>query len=112
MRCMTRHLPEEMISFNEGRTPDGTREPSRRNAGRSLRSRLMPPDLRKAHQAHDRAVDRFYPRPPFASERERVEHLFTLYKKCAPPSPSKASPNAKPDSAAGGMSLSLCTEMP
>ena len=42
---------------------------------------LMPPDLRKAHQALDRAVDRLYRRAPFASERERVEHLFMLYEK-------------------------------
>ena len=40
---------------------------------------LMPPALRRAHQALDRAVDRLYRRTPFASERERVEHLFMLY---------------------------------
>ncbi len=40
---------------------------------------LMPPNLRKAHQALDRAVDRLYRRTGFASERERVEHLFMLY---------------------------------
>ena len=40
---------------------------------------LMPPDLRRAHQALDRAVDRLYRRRGFASERERVEHLFRLY---------------------------------
>ena len=46
---------------------------------------LMPPKLRKAHQALDRAVDRLYRRAGFASERERIEHLFTLYEKmCAP----------------------------
>ncbi len=42
---------------------------------------LMPPDLRRAHQALDRAVDRLYRRTGFASERERVEHLFGLYEK-------------------------------
>ena len=42
---------------------------------------LMPPDLRKAHQALDRAVDRHYWPKRFASERERVEHLFVLYEK-------------------------------
>ncbi|MDE0127948.1 MAG: class I SAM-dependent DNA methyltransferase [Gammaproteobacteria bacterium] len=46
---------------------------------------LMPPDLRKAHQALDRAVDRLYRRSGFASERERVEHLFTLYEKMRSP---------------------------
>ena len=47
---------------------------------------LMPPDLRKAHQALDRAVDRLYrPGRRFASERERVEHLFVLYERmCSP----------------------------
>ena len=46
---------------------------------------LMPPDLRKAHQALDRAVDRLYRRGGFASERERVEHLFMLYEKILSP---------------------------
>ena len=50
---------------------------------------LMPPDLRKAHQALDRAVDKLYRRSGFASERERVEHLFMLYEKMR--SPLKAS---------------------
>ena len=42
---------------------------------------LMPSGLRKAHQALDRAVDRLYRPGGFASERERVEHLFGLYEK-------------------------------
>jgi len=46
---------------------------------------LMPPDLRRAHQAIDRAVDRLYRRTGFASERERVEHLFALYEKMRAP---------------------------
>ena len=46
---------------------------------------LMPPKLRKAHQALDRAVDRLYRRGGFASERKRVEHLFALYEKMRPP---------------------------
>ena len=46
---------------------------------------LMPTNLRKSHQALDRAVDRLYRRSGFVSERERVEHLFMLYEKlCAP----------------------------
>ena len=46
---------------------------------------LMPPDLRKAHQALDRAVDRLYRPTRFASERERVEHLFVLYERMGSP---------------------------
>ena len=46
---------------------------------------LMPPDLRRAHQSLDRAVDRLYRRGGFASERERVEHLFMLYEKMRAP---------------------------
>ena len=42
---------------------------------------LMPPNLRLAHLALDRAVDRLYWRNGFASERERVEHLLMLYEK-------------------------------
>ena len=54
----------------------------------------MPPDLRKAHQALDRAVDRLYRRTGFASERERVEHLFMLYEKMS--TPLKAAMQVKP----------------
>ncbi len=46
---------------------------------------LMPPNLRKAHTTLDRAVDRLYRRGGFASERERVEHLFGLYEKMMAP---------------------------
>ena len=46
---------------------------------------LMPPNLRRAHQALDRAVDRLYRPAGFASERERVEHLFMLYEKMRTP---------------------------
>ena len=46
---------------------------------------LMPPNLRRAHRALDRAVDRLYRRAGFASERERVEHLFMLYEKMRAP---------------------------
>jgi hypothetical protein len=41
----------------------------------------MPPDLRKAHDALDKAVDQCYRKEPFTSERERVEYLFGLYRK-------------------------------
>ena len=46
---------------------------------------LMPPNLRRAHQALDRAVDRLYRRTRFASERERIEHLFSHYEKMRAP---------------------------
>ena len=39
----------------------------------------MPTNLRKAHQALDRGVDRLYWRSGFVSERERVEHLLMAY---------------------------------
>ena len=55
---------------------------------------LMPPNLRRAHQAIDRAVDRLYRRTWFASERERVEHLFMLYEKMR--APLEALMKAKP----------------
>ena len=46
---------------------------------------LMPPNLRRAHQALDRAVDRLYRPGGFASERGRVKHLFMLYEKMRAP---------------------------
>ena len=51
---------------------------------------LMPPNLRKAHHALDRAVDRLYRRTRFASERERVEHLFALYERLRAPLAAEA----------------------
>jgi hypothetical protein len=45
----------------------------------------MPPELRKAHQKLDAAVDALYRRTGFESDRERVEHLFMLYEKFADP---------------------------
>jgi hypothetical protein len=39
----------------------------------------MPGNLRKAHAALDLAVDRLYRPAPFASDRDRVEHLFGRY---------------------------------
>lgn len=41
----------------------------------------MPPNLRRTHKALDRAVDRLYRKSGFNSEREHIEHLFTLYSK-------------------------------
>ena len=46
---------------------------------------LMPTNLRRAHQALDRTVDRLYRRAGFSSDRERVEHLFALYEKMIAP---------------------------
>ncbi len=46
---------------------------------------LMPANLRKAHRALDRAVDRLYRKHAFASDRERVEHLLGLYEKMVAP---------------------------
>ena len=56
---------------------------------------LMPPNLRRTHQALDRAVDRLYRRPGFASERERVEHLFLLYETMRAPLADKLIRNRK-----------------
>ena len=55
---------------------------------------LMPPNLRRAHQVIDRTMDRLYRRTGFASERERVEHLFMLYEKMR--APLEALMKAKP----------------
>lgn len=46
---------------------------------------LMPSRLRKAHRDLDHAVDRLYRRAAFASDRDRVEHLFGLYEKLTSP---------------------------
>ena len=56
---------------------------------------LMPPNLRRAHQALDRAVDKLYRRTGFASERERVEHLFMLYERMRAPLELAAKPKPK-----------------
>ena len=56
---------------------------------------LMPPNLRRAHQALDRAVDRFYRRKRFTSERERVEYLFGLYERMQAPLAAKAAVRRK-----------------
>ncbi len=39
----------------------------------------MPPDLVKAHQALDKAVDQCYRPQPFPDEMRRIEYLFNLY---------------------------------
>jgi len=45
----------------------------------------MPPALRRAHDALDRAVDRCYRAQPFTSERQRLEYLFALYERLVAP---------------------------
>jgi hypothetical protein len=52
----------------------------------------MPPNLRKAHQELDRAVDAAYGKKSFASDAERVAFLFELYHKYTSmlPTPEKA----------------------
>jgi len=52
----------------------------------------MPTELRKAHRDLDSAVDKLYRARPFASDRERVEHLFPLYEALV--QPTAAAPKA------------------
>jgi hypothetical protein len=54
----------------------------------------MPPDLLKAHQKLDKAVDLCYRPQPFTSELNRIEYLFELYEKLTAPllSTSKQKP--------------------
>ena len=56
---------------------------------------LMPHDLRKAHQALDRTVDKLYRRSGFTSERERVEHLLGLYEKMVAPVTAMVKPKRR-----------------
>jgi hypothetical protein len=55
----------------------------------------MPLDLRRAHQALDRAVDRLYRPSGFSSDRERVEYLFGLYEEIVAHLPMRAPRNPK-----------------
>jgi hypothetical protein len=45
----------------------------------------MPPDLTKAHQNLDKAVDLCYRPQPFVSELNRIEFLFNLYENLTAP---------------------------
>ena len=45
----------------------------------------MPPQLAKAHEQLDRAVDRCYQKEPFLTDRQRVEYLFARYEQLAAP---------------------------
>ncbi|MES2097293.1 MAG: DNA methyltransferase [Pseudomonadota bacterium] len=49
----------------------------------------MPGDLRRAHHALDLAVDKLYRAAPFASDRDRVEHLFGRYEALVNPLETK-----------------------
>jgi hypothetical protein len=46
---------------------------------------VMPWQLRKAHRALDRAVDRLYRSTAFTGDRDRAEHLFGLYERLVAP---------------------------
>ena len=82
-------MDNQDLSKSSNLWPKPFSTPARRTQKRRLADLydpdLMPPDLRRAHQALDRAVDRLYRRSGFASERERVEHLFMLYEKMRAP---------------------------
>ena len=45
----------------------------------------MPSTLVRAHAELDRAVDRCYRSEPFHTDRDRVEHLLTLYERLTQP---------------------------
>ena len=56
----------------------------------------MPPLLRRAHEALDRAVDRCYRAQPFTTERQRLEFLFALYERLiAPLAPARRAPRRR-----------------
>ena len=56
---------------------------------------VMPVDLRRAHRALDSAVDRLYRRSSFSSDRERVEHLLSLYEKMMVPLAANVRPKRR-----------------
>jgi len=55
----------------------------------------MPPDVTKAHQALDRAVDAAYGKKSFASDSARVAFLFELYQRYTSLLPANAKPRKK-----------------
>jgi len=57
---------------------------------------LMKPALRKAHLSLDIAVDKLYRAAPFTGDRDRVEHLFTLYERLVSPLVALAAEQKKP----------------
>jgi hypothetical protein len=56
---------------------------------------VMKPQLRQAHRALDAAVDKLYRATPFASDRDRVEHLFGRYERLVAPLVSAARPRRR-----------------
>lgn len=69
--CEFKPRPNRLRVHDRGRT-DGGRD-------------ALLPELRKAHHKLDAAVDALYERGGFASDRERVEHLFMLYERLISP---------------------------
>jgi hypothetical protein len=55
----------------------------------------MPPDLLKAHQTLDKAVDTCYRKAAFSTELERVSYLFELYKQLVTPLANSLAPKAE-----------------
>ena len=55
----------------------------------------MPPQLRKAHDALDAAVDRLYAARAFKGDRDRVEHLFGRYEALVAPLVASARPRRR-----------------
>ena len=51
---------------------------------------LMPTDLRRAHRAIDRAVDRLYRPRRFETESERLAHLLAAYERLQAPIAAQA----------------------
>ena len=50
----------------------------------------MPPELVKAHEQLDKAVEQCYRSKPFQSDRERVEYLFQRYEQLTAPLTAQA----------------------
>jgi hypothetical protein len=57
---------------------------------------LMRPELARAHRLLDTAVDKLYRTTAFASDRERVEHLFGLYERLIIPPLAPVVPEPTP----------------
>ena len=62
----------------------------------------MPPNLRQAHQALDKAVDAAYGKKGFASDAERVAFLFELYHKYTSLLPALDNPKKRKRKVTGG----------
>lgn len=56
---------------------------------------FMPQNLRKAHNALDKAVDKLYRKSGFSSDSERVEHLLGMYEKIVVPLTASAATKSK-----------------